>query len=81
MRPSHKQFAPQYASMFGDASVVHAYQYRPPYPPETFEMLISLLDPDAALRTVRQADILRLWKKCWSRLPGVTRWASSVSIH
>ena len=52
MRPGHKQFAPQYASMFGDASVVHAYQYRPPYPPETFEMLISLLDPDAALRTV-----------------------------
>ena len=55
MRPSHKQFAPQYASMFGDASVVHAYQYRPPYPAETFEMLISLLDPDAALRTVLDA--------------------------
>ena len=55
MRPSHKQFAPQYASMFGDASVVHAYQYRPPYPPETFEVLISLIDPDAASRTVLDA--------------------------
>ena len=59
MRPSHKQFAPQYASMFGDASVVHAYQYRPPYPPETFEVLISLIDPDAASRTVLDAGCAR----------------------
>ncbi len=48
MRPKHKQFAPQYASMFGDTSVVHAYQYRPSYPPETFESLSSLIDADAA---------------------------------
>jgi len=41
--------------MFGDASVVQAYQYRPPYPPETFEILISLIDPDAASRTVLDA--------------------------
>ena len=39
MRPKPKQFATQYASMFGDASVVAAYQYRPPYPAETFEFL------------------------------------------
>jgi len=41
--------------MFGDASVVHAYQYRPPYPPETFEILLSLIDPDAVSRTVLDA--------------------------
>ena len=29
MRPRYKQFAPHYASMFGDARVVYAYQYRP----------------------------------------------------
>jgi SAM-dependent methyltransferase len=55
MRPKHKQFDTQYASMFGDASVVDAYQYRPPYPPETFEILRSLLDADAAHRTVLDA--------------------------
>ena len=52
---THKQFARQYASIFGDASVVHAYQYRPPYPPETFEILLSLVDAEAAPRTVLDA--------------------------
>jgi SAM-dependent methyltransferase len=55
MHPKHKQFDPQYASIFGDASVVQAYQYRPPYPPETFEILRGLIDPDATLRTVLDA--------------------------
>ncbi len=55
MRPKHEQFATQYASVFGDASVVHAYQYRPPYPPEIFEILISLIDTDAEPRTVLDA--------------------------
>jgi SAM-dependent methyltransferase len=55
MRPRYKQFAPQYASIFGDASVVRAYQYRPPYPPETFEILLSLIDHDASSRTVLDA--------------------------
>src|SRR5262249_10005899 len=55
MRPKHKQFDTQYASMFGDASVVEAYQYRPPYQPETFEILLSLLDTDAVPRTVLDA--------------------------
>ncbi len=55
MRPKHKQFATQYASIFGDASVVHAYQYRPPYPPATFEILLSLIDADAAPCTVLDA--------------------------
>lgn len=52
---THKQFARQYASIFGDASVVHAYQYRPPYPPETFEILLSLIDAEAVSRTVLDA--------------------------
>jgi predicted TPR repeat methyltransferase len=55
MHPQLRQFAPQYASMFGDASVVSAYQYRLPYPAETFEILLSLLDADAETRTVLDA--------------------------
>ncbi|HEY7493093.1 MAG TPA: class I SAM-dependent methyltransferase [Candidatus Tectomicrobia bacterium] len=55
MHPKHKQFDTQYADIFGDASVVQAYQYRPPYPPETFAILRRLIDPDAALRTVLDA--------------------------
>ena len=41
--------------MFGDASVVSAYQYRPPYPAETFEFLLSLLDAEAEIRAVLDA--------------------------
>jgi SAM-dependent methyltransferase len=55
MRHKHKQFDTQYASIFGDASVVQAYQYRPPYPPETFAILRSLIAPDAAPCTVLDA--------------------------
>jgi SAM-dependent methyltransferase len=55
MRAKQKQFATQYASIFGDASVVHAYQYRPPYPPETFEILSGLIDADAEPRVVLDA--------------------------
>ena len=45
MRPNSKQFAPQYASMFGDASVVHAYQIdRPILPkPLRFSSVFSIL--------------------------------------
>jgi predicted TPR repeat methyltransferase len=55
MRPKPRQFATRYASIFGDASVVSAYQYRPPYPAETFELLLGLLDADAETRTVLDA--------------------------
>jgi SAM-dependent methyltransferase len=55
MRPQQRQFASQHASVFGDASVVAAYQHRPPYPRETFEILLGLLDPQASLRTVLDA--------------------------
>jgi SAM-dependent methyltransferase len=55
MHPKHKQFATQYASVFADASVVHAYQYRPPYPPETCVILLGLVDTDVAPRAVLDA--------------------------
>jgi len=55
MRPQPKQFAPQYASIFGDASVVSAYQYRPPYPAETFAFLLSLIDTESETRAVLDA--------------------------
>src|SRR5438445_698680 len=33
----------QSAAAFQDASVARAYQYRPPYPPETFRILANLI--------------------------------------
>ncbi|MEZ4725931.1 MAG: class I SAM-dependent methyltransferase [Caldilineaceae bacterium] len=42
-----KQFGVEYASIFQDASVVAAYPHRPPYPPQTFEMLGRLIDRTA----------------------------------
>jgi SAM-dependent methyltransferase len=50
-----KQFSAEYASIFQDASVVAAYRHRPAYPPETFEVLLRLLPPAAARRTVLDA--------------------------
>lgn len=40
-RPDH--LAPEYGEQFQDRSMVEAYQYRPPYPDETFEILTSLI--------------------------------------
>jgi SAM-dependent methyltransferase len=40
-KPSHLGHA--YADQFGDAAVVAAYAYRPPYPAETFDVLSALL--------------------------------------
>lgn len=40
-KPDH--LGPNYAAQFQDASVVDAYQYRPPYPPETFSILTDLM--------------------------------------
>jgi hypothetical protein len=54
MTPKHKQWSATYASIFGDASVVQAYQHRPPYPPQTFEILEGLIS-GMAPRTVLDA--------------------------
>ena len=40
-KPRH--LAAEYAAQFGDEEVAAAYRHRPPYPPETFVMLDSLL--------------------------------------
>jgi len=50
-----RQFAPEHERMFGDASVVEAYQFRPPYPAGTFDILLGLIDPEAQLCTVLDA--------------------------
>jgi len=50
-----KQWNAAYASIFQDHSVVAAYQYRPPYPLETFEFLSSLIPSTVVQRTVLDA--------------------------
>jgi SAM-dependent methyltransferase len=40
-KPSH--LGPEYAAQFDDDNVVEAYQYRPNYPPETFDILGELI--------------------------------------
>jgi SAM-dependent methyltransferase len=47
VRPKPKQFGTEYAAIFKDESVASAYSYRPPYPLQIAEILLSLL-PDAA---------------------------------
>jgi SAM-dependent methyltransferase len=42
-KPRH--LAADYAAQFGDEEVAAAYYHRPPYPPETFAILESLLGP------------------------------------
>jgi len=49
------QFETVYASIFQDPSVVAAYRYRPPYPPETFTFLASLIPATAPARIVLDA--------------------------
>lgn len=55
MSDKPKQWSAEYASIFQDASVVAAYQYRPPYPPETFTFLSSLIPPTVMRRTILDA--------------------------
>lgn len=49
-RPSH--LGPEYASVFGDASVVRAYSTRPPYPQALFAALAGLLPLNRARRVL-----------------------------
>jgi SAM-dependent methyltransferase len=50
-----KQWSAEYASVFGDTSVVQAYQYRATYPPETFTFLSSLIPATITRRLVLDA--------------------------
>ncbi|MEM8532630.1 MAG: class I SAM-dependent methyltransferase [Chloroflexota bacterium] len=43
MIPKPKHLGVEYASVFKDQRVVEAYQYRPMYPPEVFDILMSLV--------------------------------------
>ncbi|GAC1396985.1 MAG: hypothetical protein NVS4B12_23950 [Ktedonobacteraceae bacterium] len=43
MLPKPEHFAPEYGEQFKDRSIVEAYQYRPPYPDEVFDILNTLI--------------------------------------
>lgn len=43
MLPKPKHLGPEYGAQFGDDSVVAAYRFRPPYPAEVFDILVSLM--------------------------------------
>ncbi len=43
MLPKSDHLAPKYGEQFKDLSMVKAYQYRPPYPDEVFEILSNLI--------------------------------------
>src|SRR5947209_7119795 len=46
MLPKPKHLGVEYAVQFQDQSIVDAYQYRPPYPAELFEILLSLISDE-----------------------------------
>lgn len=50
-RPRPEHLGAEYAERFRDRTVVDNYQYRPPYPEETFDILVSLItdEPRAVL--------------------------------
>jgi SAM-dependent methyltransferase len=50
-----KQWSAEYASVFQDPQVAAAYQHRPPYPPETFAILLGLIPAPAGQRAVLDA--------------------------
>lgn len=55
MTSNPKQFSKIYSSIFQDASVVSAYQYRPMYPPETFTVLHGLIPATTTPKIVLDA--------------------------
>jgi SAM-dependent methyltransferase len=44
-----KHFAPKHAESFKDFGVVETYHYRPPYPPETFDILTGLINTEMGI--------------------------------
>lgn len=44
MLPKPKHLGPEYAAQFSDESVAAAYQYRPPYLDEVFDILLNLIN-------------------------------------
>jgi len=43
VKPKPKHLGPEYAAAFKDKSLVEVYHLRPPYPPEVFDILVSLI--------------------------------------
>lgn len=43
MKPKPKHLGPEYASAFQDKNLVEVYHLRPPYSPEVFDLLVSLI--------------------------------------
>src|SRR5437667_4994755 len=46
-RPRPEHLGIEHAARFRDQSVVDAYHFRPPYPEETFDILVSLLSDES----------------------------------
>ena len=63
MLPKPAHLGPEYAAQFQDQSVVAAYQYRPPYPAETFSILADLITdaPRAVLAIVYDEQMPNPW--------------------
>jgi SAM-dependent methyltransferase len=55
MSEKPRQWKSDYGSIFQDASVVAAYEHRPTYPPETFDLLFGLIPPDISCPAVLDA--------------------------
>ncbi|HZU68699.1 MAG TPA: class I SAM-dependent methyltransferase [Ktedonobacteraceae bacterium] len=47
MIPKPRHLEPEYGAQFQDRSIVDAYQYRPPYPTETFKILAGLMSGES----------------------------------
>ena len=45
--PKPKHLGPDYGSQWQDAEMARVYPYRPPYPDETYERILQLIDEDA----------------------------------
>ncbi|MCX6049080.1 MAG: methyltransferase domain-containing protein, partial [Chloroflexi bacterium] len=53
--PKPKHWGDNYAEIFKDESVASAYQFRAPYPPQVFEILLNLIPANAAPKVVLDA--------------------------
>jgi trans-aconitate methyltransferase len=55
MEPKPNYWGVKYAEIFKDTSVVNAYPFRPPYPAQTYAILLNLLPEDATPSVVLDA--------------------------
>jgi len=55
IEPRPQQWGDKYAEIFKDQSVANAYQFRASYPPQVFEILLSLIPATASPKVVLDA--------------------------